>query len=455
MISLSWLRLSVAAGFLMLWSTAAAQSPEGSAPPRTLRLTLEGAIAMALEQNRDVMIADGDRNRAEEQVREARAGAFPQITISGSYTRNIKRPVLFLPPNSAINPSNQTVTFELGSDNAYTVAASLSQALFNWRVGLAMDIANTYHDYAQETYRATVENVVMAVKQSFYGVLLTRELVQANRQGLEIVKANAENVAAQFRNGTAAEFDKLRADVQLANTEPLVISAENNYLLAINGLKNLLVIPPATDIDVVGVLTYEEMPADILEAARAEALRNNPVIASLAFQESIMEKNIGIERANYFPVLSLVGQYAFQTQDNSFKFSDYLWAKSFNLGLQFSFPLFDGFRTSARTEEASIDHQKIRQTRLKAEEGLRLQIQGSELKMKEAKERIAAQEKTVAQADKAVKIAQTRYGSGVGTQLELLDAQVALTRTRVNYAMAMYDFQNARAQWSNAVGRPR
>ena len=455
MISLRPLRPAAIAGVLMLWSAAAAQSPEAAAPPRTLRLTLDAALTMALEQNRDVMIADGDRNRAEEQVREARAGAFPQLTVSGSYTRNIKKPVLFLPPNSAINPTNQTMTFELGSDNAYTVAASLSQALFNWRVGLAMDIANTYHDYAQETYRATVENIVMAVKQSFYGVLLARELVQANRQGLEIVKANAENVDAQYRNGTAAEFDKLRAEVQLANTEPLLISAENNYLLAINGLKNLLSIPMGTDVEVVGELAFEEVPPDVLDAARGEALRNNPVIASLVFQESIMEKNIGIERANYFPVLSLFGQYAFQAQDNTFKFNDYLWAKSFNLGLQLSFPLFDGFRTSARTEEASIDHQKVRYTRLKTEEGLRLQIQATELKMKEAKERIAAQEKTVAQAEKAVKIAQTRYKSGVGTQLELLDAQVALTRTRVNYAMAIYDFQNARAQWSNAVGRPR
>jgi outer membrane protein TolC len=439
----------------MFSSAASAQVPPGNPPPQSLRLTLDSAITLALEQNRDVKIAESDRSRADEQVREARSGAFPQLTLSGSYTRNIKKPVLFLPPHSAINPTDQTATFELGSDNAYTAAVTLSQALFNWKVGLAMDIASTYHEYAQESFRATVDNVVMAVKQSFYGVLLTRELVQANRQGLEIVRANAENVQAQFRNGTAAEFDKLRAEVQLANTEPLVISAENNYLLAVNGLKNLLGLPLVTDVDVVGELTYEEIPGDILEAARGEALRTNPMIASLVFQESMMEKNIGVERANYFPVLSLVGQYAFQTQDNTFKFNNYLWARSFNLGLQISFPLFDGFRTSARTEEASLDHQKVRNTRLKAEEGLRLQIQGTELRMKEAKERITAQEKTVAQAEKAVKIAQTRYANGVGTQLEMLDAQVALTRTRVNYAMAMYDFQNARAQWSNAVGRAR
>ena len=168
----------------------------------------------------------------------------------------------------------------------------------------------------------------------------------------------------------------------------------------------------------------------------------------------MLEQNISIERANYFPTITLVGAYQWQTQDNTFGFDNYRWAKVFNVGLQFSYPLFDGFRTSARTDEAEIDRQKIHYTRLKAQEGLSIQIQSAELKMAEAKKRIEGQEKNIAQSEKAVRIAQSRFKNGVGTQFDLLDTQVAMTRTRTNFAQAIYDYLIARAEWQYAVGLP-
>ena len=91
---------------------------------------------------------------------------------------------------------------------------------------------------------------------------------------------------------------------------------------------------------------------------------------------------------------------------------------------------------------------------MKAEEGLKIQIQSADLKMEEAKKRIAGQEKNIAQAEKAVRIAQSRFKNGVGTQFDLLDTQVAMTRTRTNYAQAIYDFLVAKAEWQHAVGLP-
>lgn len=438
---------------LLLRGTAAGtmSSTDSTAPPSGL--TLEKAIAIAVEHNRDVMIADRDRAKAGAQVTEARSGALPNLSFSGTYFRNIKKQVLFLPPNTAFNPTTQTEVLELGSDNSYAVGAQLTQPLFNWRVGLALDIANTYLDYSEKNYRATVDQVVLGVREAFYSVLFAKELVKANTQGLEIVSANLKNVESQYRNGTAAEFDLLRAQVQVANTEPLVTSAENNLLLATNALKNFLAFPLDSAIVVDGTLAFEDIPAEALTEARDQALRSNPSINALALQENMMEMNIGIERANYYPALTLIGSYQWQTQDNSFRFKDYLWANSLSLGLQLSFPLFDGFRTNARTEQATADYEKVRFVRLKAEEGLKIQIQAAELNMAEAKKRLYGQDRNIQQAEKAVHIAQTRYTSGVGTQLELLDAQVAMTRTQTNRAQALYDYLVAKAVWAEAVGR--
>jgi outer membrane protein TolC len=433
-------------------SIGLAGQPPVSGDSLPLILTLDRAISLALQQNRDVMIADQERVKADAQVTEAWAGALPTLTFTGTYTRNIKLPVLFLPPNTAFNPTTQTQTLELGSNNAYVGGVSINQTLFNWKVGQALDIAHLYHDYSLESSRSVKGDVIFAVKRAFYAVLFSRKLVEANRKGLDIVRANLDNVRSQFRNGTAAEFDQLRAEVQVANTEPLVTSAENGYLLSMNSLKSVLALPLETQIDVRGDLAYDTLSTAQLDSARHQAVLLNPAIQSLSLQESMLEKNIGVERAGHFPVLSLTGAYNLQAQDNTFKFNDYLWAKSFYLGLNLSVPIFDGFRTSARTEQASIDKEKVHIARLKAQELLLIQIQSAELTMQEALKRIEGQRRSIEQARKAVSIAQTRYKSGVGTQLELLDAQVAMTRTETNYVQAIYDYLVARAGWNNAIG---
>jgi outer membrane protein len=446
------LKWSLVVCLLTLQTQAPAQGEGNSPRSAKITLTLDSALTLALSQNRDVIIAEKERYRAEAQVNEAWAGAMPQISLIGLYTRNIKLPVLFLPPNSIFNPGNSTETLELGSNNSYLLAASLSQVLFSRKVGVALDIAHTYHEYAEEGYRAASQDVTLSVKRAFYAVLLAKELVEANRQGLDVVRSNVENVRLQYAHGNAAEYDLLRAEVELANTEPLLISAENAYVLSLNALKNVLAIPLENDVEVRGGFAFDEIPAEVLENARRNAATSNPALLQLALQEDMLAKNISIERANFFPTLSLIGSYQYQTQDNTFAFRNYLWATSINVGLQLSFPLFDGFRTSARTEQAMIDRDKVHYARLKAEEGLRIQLQSTELRMAEAKKRIAGQEQNIAQAEKAVKIAQTRYRSGVGTQLELMDSQVAMTRARATHAQAVYDYLVAKAEWENVSG---
>jgi outer membrane protein TolC len=426
---------------------------EGSPNAAPMVLTLEKAIEVALGQNKDVLIADQDRLKSDAQIGEAWSGALPQVSFAGGYTRNIQKPVMFIPPNTPVlNPTNKTQSIAFASNNSYQMGIQLAQPLFSRKVGVALEIAKTYDQFTQEGYRATQQSVVLNVKKTFYGVLLSRRLVEANRQALDVVRANYENVKSLYNNGNAAEFDLLRAEVQLANTEPTLISAENNFVLAKNGLKALLSIPLEQEIDIEGDFVFEPVDAAVLNESARTAVSQNPLLSQLTLQESMLEKNISIERANYYPTLALTGAYMWQTQDNTFQFSDYNWAKILTVGVSMSFPIFDGFRTSERIQEAVTDKEKVRYTRLKVEEGLRIQVQSGELKMAEAQRRIEGQEKNVGQAKKAVHIAQTRFKSGVGTQLELMDAQVAMTRTQTNYAQAIYDFLVAKAEWQYAMG---
>lgn len=417
----------------------------------TLKLSLNDAINKALEKNWDIQIAQKDIQRSQEQINEAYANAFPRLEFSGRYVRNIKLPVLFLPPNSPINPSDQTATFELGSRNAIDAGFSISQVIYNQKVNTAIQIAGEYSQYSIEGDKAAKSNVILEVKRAFYNVLLMKKLITVTRQNNESASANYENVGKLFEKGVASEYDYLRSEVQLANVQPLLIQTENNLTLALNYLKSLLAIDMNQPIDVQGDLQFEEVPTEQITERKETAITNNPSFRQLSIQESLLDRNVTIQRSDYYPTLAAFGSYNFQTQDNTFKWKDYQWARSFNIGLQFTYTLFDGFSRSARIEQAIIDREKVTLTKRKVEEGLKMQLTQTELKMIESKKRIAAQEKNLQQAEKTKTIAETRYRSGIGTQLEIIDTQTALTFAQTNYAQAIYDYLIAKAEWEKAV----
>lgn len=435
---------------LLIWATSTVSAQE------KFVLTLDKAVAIALEKNRDVLIADQERYKADAQVAEARSGAFPHLSVSAQYMRNINLPVIFLPANSPpFNPTSSTISFAIGSNNSYQTGATLTQALFSRQIGVALDIASNYKDFSEASFDEAKQSVVLQVKKAFYGVLLMQKLVEANKQGLDVVKANYQNVQALYNHGNAAEFDLLRAEVQVANTEPAVISAENNLLLSVNGLKSLLSLPLDSNVVIEGDFTFAEVPQQVLDEGEREAVTTNPMLQELSFQEAMLDENVSVEQAAYFPSVFAFGSYQFQSQDNTFQFSNYLWAKIFNVGVTVSWSIFDGLATPARVEQARVELKKIQYTKLKAQEGLAIQIQSARLKMDESKRRIEGQEKNIEQAKKAVSIAQTRFKSGVGTQLELLDTQVAMTLAETNYAQAIYDYLVAKADWDFAIGKSK
>ncbi|MEW6196349.1 MAG: TolC family protein [Bacteroidota bacterium] len=414
-------------------------------------ISLDDAIKLALEKNWDVKLSEKDILRADEQISEAYANAFPRLEFNGRYVRNIKLPVLFLPSGTPFNESGKTMTLELGSDNAYDLTFSLSQVIYSQKVNTAIQIADEYSELSKTANLSTRNDIILNVKKAFYNVLLMQELVKVSRQGNEVAKANYENVSALFKQGVASEYDFLRAEVQFANTQPMLIQTENNLELAKNYLKNILTLDITQPIEIRGEFVFEEVPGSLLESANEKGVREHPLVKQLEIQSSLLDKNITIQRADYFPTLAAFGSYAFQAQDNTFNFKDYLWAESFMVGLNLSYTLFDGFGRSARIEQAIIDKEKVDLTRRKVEEGLKIRIMQAKMSMDEAKKRIDAQTKSLEQADKALKIAQTRYKSGVGTQLELIDTQAAMTIARTNYAQAIYDYLTAKADWENAV----
>lgn len=433
--------------FLLFTSVLYGQVQEKGSTQRIL--TLEHAINLALEMNSDLRVAEMEVKKSEKKLLEAYSGLLPQINLSGQYQRYIDLPVIFLPPGSPFG-----TTLKIGAENSYAASASFSLPLFSWALYKGIGIASDALEISKLSYTYTKNKVVNDVKKAFLTAMLARETKNVMQQSLKNALDNFENVKRLQRGGTLSEYDVLRAEVQVENLKPVVLQMENNYQLALEQLKIVIGLDAKEYIDITGEIEFQEpyiVPTQ--EEVINELLKNNPQLAILESQVGINEKTISLERSSYLPTLVGIGSYQYQAQSNDFKFSDYHWVKTTLVGLQIQIPLFSGFKTYARVSQAEIGLKQAEQQKKTATEALKTQALSILYRIEQAVKRVQGQNKTVAQATQGYEIARRRFETGLATQLEVNDAELALRQARLNRLQAIYDLKVAEAELETVLGK--
>jgi outer membrane protein TolC len=414
-----------------------------------LTLTMDDAIKLALEKNSELKIAQLEVEKSEQKLREARSGLFPKFDLSGQYQRYINKPVIFLPPGSPLGS-----TLEIGSDNSYLAAAQLSLPLFALPLYEGIALASDAVDIAQKNYLNVKNKIVGDVKKSFLAVILTRETKDVMKQSLKNAEDNFENIKRLNAAGTLSDYDVLRAEVQVENLKPVVLQMENNYKLSLEALKVTIGLDANQSIDVIGEMEFDEsykLPTE--DEVIAELLQNNPQLAILEKQVQLNDRNVSLEQAAYFPSLAGFGNYQYQTQANDFKFSDYRWVKTFVLGVQLQIPVFNGFKTQSRVNQAEIGLNQAIEQKRNLTEAIKTQALSVLYRVQQAFIRVQSQSKTVNTAKEGYEIAKRRLENNVGTQLEVNDAELALRQAKLNRLQAIYDFKVAEADLETVLGR--
>jgi outer membrane protein TolC len=414
-----------------------------------LTLTMDEAINLALEKNSELKIARLEVEKSEQKLREARSGLFPKLDLSGQYQRYINKPVIFLPPGSPFGK-----TLEIGSDNSYLAAAQLSLPLFALPLYEGIGLASDALQIAEQNYLSVKNKIVGDVKKSFLAVILTRETKDVMQQSLKNAEDNFENIKRLNAAGTLSDYDVLRAEVQVENLKPVVLQMENNYKLSLEALKVAIGLDANQNIDVVGDMEFDEnykIPNE--DEIIDELLKNNPQLAILEKQVMLNDKNVSLEQSAYFPSLAGFGNYQYQTQANDFKFSDYRWVKTFVLGLQLQIPIFNGFKTQSRVNQAEIGLNQAMEQKRNLTEAIKTQALSILYRVQQAVIRIQGQNKTVRTAQEGYEIAKRRLENNVGTQLEVNDAELALRQAKLNRLQAIYDFKVAESDLETVLGR--
>ncbi|HXG37670.1 MAG TPA: TolC family protein [Bacteroidota bacterium] len=415
-------------------------------------LTIDKAIQIALQKNQELASARLEVEKANAKVNEAIGTALPAFDLSGRYTRALKKPVFFLPDFSDLN-SGRTVPIRVGSDHAVEMALSARQVLFNAAVITGVGAARIYLEVARDMYRSKQAETVAKVRKAFYSVLLAKEVSLMMQSNLKNAEENLKNVRLMKQQGLVSEYDELRAIVGVENLKPAVIQAENNYALAIDGLRMAMGVGPTEEYLIQGMLDFAAVDHEILTSAMETVLKQNSSLSALRHQVDVNKAIVNIERSNYLPTLTAFGNYQYQVAKNDLRISTRDFIGSSVVGLQLSINLFQGLQTNARVDQAKVDVRKAEEQLTSVENSLRTAVHSVLLQLEQSRRRIEAQEKTVEQAERGYRIATTRFTSGLGTQLEVNDAQLALTQAKVNRMQAIYDYLVASADLDQLIGR--
>ena len=446
-------------GFLLLlaaWLACPAEAAQKPGATLSGEVTLQRAVDFALKNNPLIREALYDIQRTRGQYLEVRSEALPTVSATGTYRQESKE----LLEQSSRNLSSfgsfgaSSSDFNRGGDKSWRFAIETRQLLYSGgQVKSAITIARNTTDAVHLSLRDTVESVIAKVRQQFYAVLLNRELIHVAEESIMLLTEELKDQKNRFDAGTVPKFNVLRAEVELANAKPELIRAKNNHLLALLDLaKTSGVAQPKNarpPFDAYGELRMVEHGWSVEKALVTAKSRR----ALLKVQERNVRnetEQVTIARAGDKPRLEANAGYELRnsrlTDDISKEVNGWYF------GLQGSWNLFDAGATEGKVIQAQAKLGTARVRQQDALQQVELEVHRAFARLREAKELIASQLKTVEQADEALRLAKERLAAGAGTQLDVLDARVALTRARTTELQARYDYNVALAEFDRATG---
>jgi outer membrane protein len=439
--------------FLLLWGFLAAsdgRTATSRSEATPLLFDLNQTIAFALDHNFAIRRARENIREREGIVTTVSAAALPGVAATGSLQKS------------------QIQSVQTGSVQNSSVPVIVPSGLF-WRMNLtvrqtiyagggiqsSINTASLTRDAAVFGLQETINATLLDVRTRFYTVLLAREDIKVREQNLELLQSQLHDVTVRFEAGSVPNFERLRIEVAVANARPPLIQARNDYRLALEELRQAIGFvsdtgePADQNPEFVGELAFEPLKLE-LHVALATARSIRPELQRLAKLVGAAEAGELTARAEYYPNLGLNagGELRKGPNDN---FSDS--RRGWRAGVQASWTINDRAITG-RVRQAESLFEQARLALGAAELAVQVEVRRALSTLAEAAELVGATQQSVKQADEAVRVAVTRYKAGMSPQLELLQAQVALTTARTDQLRAYYGHNVARARLRNAVGQP-
>ena len=442
------------------------------------RFTLDEAIRLALQQNPDILRARQEIERVKGVVVEVQSQALPRLEAVA--TANVTDPNLgdfggggfttgdgsgTTPTPTATASPTATATATPGditggvspgsTDLSYNLRLQVSQLVFaGGAVRGQIRAADFTRDISYFQFRDAVDLVISTVRQQFYQVLVNRALIGVQEESIRLLESQLTDQQNRFEAGTVPRFNVLQAQVAVSNQRPDLFSARNNYRISQLQLAKTLGLNYDPDrgesapLELLGELTYSPRRMSLDQAIVFARDRR----ASLKQQRANIlgqEQQINIARAGYLPTVRLNGGYQFQSSPFTSNIRDV--SSGYFVGATGSWPIFDGFETAGKVKQARALLETAKLNHDDAVRQVELEVQQAYSNLQQGRELIQSQTENVGQAEEALRLASARLGAGAGTQLEVLNARVEVTRAQSTRLQALFSYNSALADFDRVT----
>ena len=415
----------------------------------TVVITLEQALEIGLSENLSVKVADMEIERTGFAKKGTYASLFPSIDLSTSYQRTIKKQAMFM----SMGEGQEPMKIEVGMFNTINAAASVAMPLVNAQLWQSLKISGLDVELAVEKARSSRLDMVTQVKNAYYAILFAKEARDVYSQVYDNALRNYEETLKKYDAQKSSEMDLIRAKTTVENAVPNVYNSESSVVLALWQLKAVLGVDLDMDLDVAGSLSdySSQMLNDIVENENA-SLEGNSTMKQLAIQAEQLAQNIKLQKYSTLPSLAASFNFSYMSMANDVALSEFPWIPYSTAGLSLSIPIFAGGKRYNQIRQAKNQYDQVKLQVENTERQLKIAIRQSLATMETNMKSYYAAQTAVASAQKGYDITEVSYKAGRSTLIELNDAQLALTQSKLAESQAIYNFLTTKAQLEQTLG---
>jgi outer membrane protein len=411
----------------------------GSLSPTGKLLTIEDAVRIGLDNHPRIKSASERIGSQQAILGQQTAAYYPTISLSNQYRTS----------QSSTNGGNDHAA------DAFSSQASFNLTLYNFgkREGNVQAARETL-DATKQDYGTTTQDTVLSIKQSYYVYLASQALVKVRQDTVRNRELLVRQARGFYEVGTRARIDVARAEANLYTARADLIQAENGVKIAWVTLRNAMGSPRLPEQPVAEDSPEVELSMN-LAGARNAAFEARTELKSFDAQRRASDQLIAVARRGHLPDIIFDSSYGRRHVSDQTGLNTFPLQPTWSVQLSFNIPIFDGFRTTNRVEETLHNYYNVKAQEEDRRQSIALEVEQSYLRVVETQERILATDSAAKAAKENLDLAQGRYQVGVGSIIEVTDAETLYTDAQTTYIRTVYDYKIADAQLARAMGDNR
>lgn len=437
--------------------------------------TLDDCLRVALSDNPTIKVADLEVERMDYTKKETLSQLLPQASFTGTYNRMLAKQVMYMnmsgmgsmlggdgeDSGETTEKTTETTTesgnngIKVGLDNSYQVGFSATLPLIAPQLWASLKLSDSQILQSVEEARASKINLVNQVKNAYYALMLAEDSRKVIQESYDMAALTYDIYSKQYEAGAASDYDVLRTSVAMKNIEPELLQADIAIKQAKLQLLILMGLDTTVEFTVDGSLNqYEDTMYEQTLALNGDYSNNSSLILNEIAQKQL-DQAIKVQTAAFWPTLSASANYNWTNMSNGSPFKNFHWNPYSSVGLTLNLPLLTGGSRYAGIKKAKIQALENKWQREDLERTVAMQVDLAIDNINMNVKQIASCSQSVGQAERAYSIMEQSFAIGAASYLDLRDAELSLTQSRLAYNQAIYNYLVAQSDLELLLGNAK